>query len=120
FELRHVISKEVLNLVDDFSAWDNFPWGQYIWEGFHKRVYNNDHTVRKGHLKKIATFGPTYISTYTLQGFVFPLKNVIPRSMAWSDGTLFLKCDYDRLFHVRTRLSTLTPSSDEMDKPWWK
>ncbi|GJR03887.1 phospholipase-like protein [Tanacetum coccineum] len=138
FELRHVISKEVLNLVDDFSAWDNFPWGHYIWEEFHKRVYNNDHTVRKGHLKKIATLGPTYLPTYTLQGFVFPLKiwlletfptsktwwfkeqNVIPRSVAWSDGTPFLKCDYDRLFNVRTRLSTLTPSSDEMNKPWWK
>ncbi|GKA43377.1 phospholipase-like protein [Tanacetum coccineum] len=108
FELRHVISKEVLNLVDDFSAWDNFPWGQHMWEEFHKR------------------------------GFVFPLKiwlleafpnsktlwvkeqNVIPRRVAWSDGTPFLKCDYHRLFHVRTRLSTLTPSSDEMNKPWWK
>ncbi|GJU35093.1 phospholipase-like protein [Tanacetum coccineum] len=108
FELRHVISKQVLNLVDDFSAWDNFPWGL------------------------------TYLPTYTLQGFVFPLKlwlletfptsktwwfkeqNVIPRSVAWSDGTPLLKCDYDRLFNVRTRLSTLTPSSDEMNKPWWK
>ncbi|GJU93672.1 phospholipase-like protein [Tanacetum coccineum] len=138
FELRHVISKEVLNLVDDFSAWDNFPWGQHIWEEFHKRVYNNDHTVSKGHLKKIATLGPTYLPTYTLQGFVFPLKiwlletfpnsktwwvkehNVIPRSVAWSDGTPILKCDYHRLFHVRTRRSTLTPSSDEMNKPWWK
>nr|GEV95379.1 phospholipase-like protein [Tanacetum cinerariifolium] len=47
FELIHVISNEVLNLVDDFSAWDNFPWGHYIWEEFHKRVHNNDHTVRK-------------------------------------------------------------------------
>ncbi|GJW02132.1 phospholipase-like protein [Tanacetum coccineum] len=138
FELRHVISNQVLNLINDFSAWDNFPWGQYIWEEFHKRVYNNDHTFCKGHLKKIATLGPTYLPTYTLQGFVFPLKiwlletfptskswwfkeqNVIPKSMAWSDGTPFLKCDYDRLFNVRTRLITITPSSDEMNKPWWK
>ncbi|GJX04364.1 hypothetical protein Tco_0190280, partial [Tanacetum coccineum] len=45
---------------------------------------------------------------------------MIPRSVAWSDGTPFLKCDYDRLFNVRTRLNTLTPSSDEMIKPWWK
>ncbi|GJV75946.1 phospholipase-like protein, partial [Tanacetum coccineum] len=138
FEFRHVISNQMLNLVDDFSAWDDFHWGHYIWEEFHKKVYNNDHTLRKGHLKKIETLGPTYLPTYTLQGFVFPLKiwlletfptsktwwfkeqNVIPRSVAWSDGTPFLKCDYDRLFNVRTRLSTLTPSSDEMNKPWWK
>ncbi|GJX75543.1 hypothetical protein Tco_0322354 [Tanacetum coccineum] len=64
----------VLNLVNDFSAWDSFPWGQYIWEEFHKRVYNNDHTFRKGHLKKIATLGSAYLPTYNLQGFVFPLK----------------------------------------------
>nr|GEU64183.1 phospholipase-like protein [Tanacetum cinerariifolium] len=49
-----MLSKEVLNLVDDFSAWDNFPWGQYIWKSF--------------------TIG----------------------------------------------LSILTPSSDEINKPWWK
>nr|GEX00797.1 phospholipase-like protein [Tanacetum cinerariifolium] len=60
------VVREVLNLVDDFSAWDNFPWGHHIWEEFHKR------------------------------------------------------CDYDRLFHVRTRHIALTPSSDEMNKPWWK
>nr|GEZ34423.1 phospholipase-like protein [Tanacetum cinerariifolium] len=88
FELRHVISKEVLNLVDDFSAWDNFPWGHYIWEEFHKMWFKE--------------------------------QNLIPRSVAWNDRTPFLKCDYDRLFSVRTRLSTLTPSSDEMNKPWWK
>nr|GEV99925.1 phospholipase-like protein [Tanacetum cinerariifolium] len=35
FELRHVILNELLNLVDDFSAWDNFPWGQHIWAEFH-------------------------------------------------------------------------------------
>ncbi|GJX41951.1 phospholipase-like protein [Tanacetum coccineum] len=93
FELRHVISNQLLNLVNDFSAWDNFPRGQYIWEEFHKRVYNNDHTFQ---------------------------QNVIPRSVEWSDGTPFLKCDYDRLFNVRTRLSTITPFSDEMNKPWWK
>ncbi|GKD39134.1 hypothetical protein Tco_1259341 [Tanacetum coccineum] len=38
FELRHVISKEVLNLVDDFSAWDNFPWVQHIWKEFHNKM----------------------------------------------------------------------------------
>ncbi|GJW19752.1 hypothetical protein Tco_0027188 [Tanacetum coccineum] len=87
FELRHVISNQVLNLVNDFSAWDSFPWGQYIWEEFHK---------------------------------MFKEQDVIPRSVAWSDRTPFLKCDYDRLINVRTRLRTITSSSDEMNKPWWK
>nr|GEW01770.1 putative hAT dimerization domain-containing protein [Tanacetum cinerariifolium] len=38
------------------------------------RVYNNDHKYGKGHLKKLATLGPTYLPTYTLQGFVFAFK----------------------------------------------
>ncbi|GJY06870.1 hypothetical protein Tco_0373924 [Tanacetum coccineum] len=39
---------------------------------------------------------------------------------ALSDGTPFLKNDYDRLFQVRNRLRTLTSSSDEMKHKWWR
>ncbi|GKC10220.1 phospholipase-like protein [Tanacetum coccineum] len=138
FELRHVIANELFGLVDDLSAWNDFPWGEYMWKELHKRVYNNDSKYRKGHLKKLATMGPTFMPTYTLQGFVFAFKiwlletypnsktwwleekNVIPRAVAWSDGTPFLKNDYDRLFQVRNRLRTLTPSSDEMKQKWWR
>ncbi|GJR11049.1 phospholipase-like protein [Tanacetum coccineum] len=105
FELRHVIANELLGLADDLSAWNDFPWG------------------------------PTFMPTYTLQGFVFAFKiwlletypnsktwwvkekNVIPRAVTWSDGTPFLKNDYDRLFQVRNRL---TSSSDEMKQKWWR
>ncbi|GJX07395.1 phospholipase-like protein [Tanacetum coccineum] len=138
YELRHVIANESLNLVNDLSAWNKFPWGEHMWLEFHKRVYNNDYKYRKGHLKKLATLGPTYLLTYTLHGFVFAFKiwlletfpnsktwwnkqkNVIPMGVAWSDGTPFVKNDYDRLFHVRSRLSTLIPSADEMNKTWWR
>ncbi|GJZ69947.1 putative reverse transcriptase domain-containing protein [Tanacetum coccineum] len=37
YELRHVIANEVLNLVDDFSSWNNFPWGGHMWIEFHNR-----------------------------------------------------------------------------------
>ncbi|GJR63815.1 ulp1 protease family, C-terminal catalytic domain-containing protein [Tanacetum coccineum] len=47
-------------------------------------------------------------------------NNVIPRVVAWSDGTSFLKNDYDRLFKVRNRPRTLTPSLDEMKQKWWR
>ncbi|GJS66082.1 ulp1 protease family, C-terminal catalytic domain-containing protein [Tanacetum coccineum] len=125
-------------LVDDLSSWNDFPWGEYMWIKLHKRVYNNDSKYRERHLKKLAIMGPTFMPTYTLQGFVFSFKiwllktypnsktwwveekNVIPRAVAWSDGTPFLKNDYDRLFLVRNRLRTLTPSSDEMKQKWWR
>ncbi|GJR76467.1 hypothetical protein Tco_0088832 [Tanacetum coccineum] len=35
---------------------------------------------------------------------------------SWTDGTPFVKDDYDRLFHVRSRIRILTPSTDEMNK----
>nr|GFA75343.1 phospholipase-like protein [Tanacetum cinerariifolium] len=102
----------------------------------HKKVYNNDSKYHERHLKKLAIMGPTFMPTYTLQGFVFTFKiwlletypnsktwwveekDIIPRVVAWSDGTLFLKNDCDRLFHVRNRLRTLTSSSDEMKHNW--
>ncbi|GJW98684.1 phospholipase-like protein [Tanacetum coccineum] len=127
FELRHVIANELLGLVDDLSAWNDFPWGEYMWIELHKRVYNNDSKYRKRHLEKLAIMGPTFMPTYTLQGFVFAFKiwlletypnsktwwveekNVIPRAVTWSDGTLFLKNDYDCLFQAST-------SSDGLSK----
>ncbi|GKE57186.1 hypothetical protein Tco_1496371 [Tanacetum coccineum] len=95
FELRHVIANELLGLVDDLSSWNDFPWGEYMWIELHKRVYNNDSKYRERHLKKLAIMGPTFMPTYTLQGFVFAFK-------------------------VRNRLRTLTPSSDEMKQKWWR
>ncbi|GJS22002.1 phospholipase-like protein [Tanacetum coccineum] len=138
YELRHVIANELLNLVDDLAAWNDFLWGEHMWIELHHRVYNNDKKYRVVHLNKIAIKGKTFIPTYTLHGFVFSFKiwilemfpnsktwwiqekNVIPRAVAWSDGTPFLKSDYDCLFHVRNRIGTLSPSSDEMKQPWWK
>ncbi|GKA80830.1 hypothetical protein Tco_0787522, partial [Tanacetum coccineum] len=40
FELRHVIENELLGLVDDLSAWNDFPWGEYMWIELHKRGRN--------------------------------------------------------------------------------
>ncbi|GKD64929.1 phospholipase-like protein [Tanacetum coccineum] len=40
YEPRHVITNPIVNLVDDFSKWDQFPWGEYTWSFFHKRDYN--------------------------------------------------------------------------------
>ncbi|PWA76715.1 phospholipase-like, Aminotransferase-like mobile domain protein [Artemisia annua] len=113
---RKLISNEILVLVDDFYAWNTFPWGEYIWIEFHKKIYNAISKVRDRHLLEIATKGHRYIATYTLCGFAFALKiwllesyhnskywwnkedNVIPRGVAWADGHRFEKTDYDLLF----------------------
>ena len=71
---RNLISNEILVLVDDFYAWNAFPWGEYIWVEFHKRVYNALSKVRDRHLLEIASKGDRYTATYTLCGFAFALK----------------------------------------------
>ena len=73
-ELRHVMSNEILCLVDDFYAWDAFPWGEYMWREFHDRVYNVVSKKRKTHLKEYIKMGSSYTATYSLYGFVFALK----------------------------------------------
>ncbi|GKF69692.1 hypothetical protein Tco_0202749 [Tanacetum coccineum] len=102
-ELRHVVSKPIVYLVDDFYKWDAFPWGEYMWSFFHKRNYNVVVTRQKFHLKKLAS-NPKYEANYVLYGFVFLLKiwgletfsisihwwrkdeNVISCGVAWSNG----------------------------------
>ncbi|GJX18190.1 phospholipase-like protein [Tanacetum coccineum] len=74
YEIRHVIANELLNLVDDLAAWNDFPWGEHMWIELHHKVYNNDKKYREVHLKKIAINGKTFMPTYTLQGFVFAFK----------------------------------------------
>ncbi|GJW11401.1 peroxidase 12, partial [Tanacetum coccineum] len=74
YEMRHVIANELLNLVDDLAAWNDFPWGEHMWIELHHRVYNNDKKYREVHLKKLAINGKTFMPTYTLQGFVFAFK----------------------------------------------
>ena len=73
-ELRHVLTNEILCLVDDFYAWDAFPWGEYMWMEFHDRVYNVVSKKREEHLLEFVKVGPSYQAFYLLYGFVFALK----------------------------------------------
>ncbi|GJS07650.1 phospholipase-like protein [Tanacetum coccineum] len=108
YEMRHVIANELLNLVDDLAAWNDFPWGEHMWIELHHRGFAFAFKIW------ILEMFPNS-KTWWIQE-----KNVIPRAVAWSDGTPFLKSDYDCLFHVRNRISTQSPSSDEMKQLWWK
>ncbi|GJW96661.1 ulp1 protease family, C-terminal catalytic domain-containing protein [Tanacetum coccineum] len=131
-ELRHVVSKPIVNLVDDFYKWDAFPWGEYMWSFFHKRDYNVAVSRRKFHLEKLAS-NPKYEANYVLYGFVFPLKgletfsnsihwwrkdkNVIPRGVAWSNGLKFDKSNYDIFFYSEnSTVNKLIPSAIKMNR----
>ncbi|GKE27637.1 hypothetical protein Tco_1443021, partial [Tanacetum coccineum] len=126
------------NLDDDDVVRDKFPWGEYMWREFHKRVYNVVAKHREYHLKMLEN-NPRYVANYALYGFVFPLKiwgletfsnsihwwrkdeNVIPRGVAWSNGLKFEKSNYEMMFYSpNASFQKLTPTSIEMNEPWLK
>ncbi|GKA80965.1 phospholipase-like protein, partial [Tanacetum coccineum] len=135
-EIKHVLLKPIVNLVDNLSEWDKFPWGEYMWREFHKRVYNVVAKHREYHLKMLGN-NPIYVANYALYGFVFSLKgletfsnsihwgrkdeNVIPRGVAWSNGLKFEKSNYKMMFYSpNASFQKLAPTSIEMNEPWLK
>lgn len=90
---RNVIPNEILVLVDDFYAWNAFPWGEYIWVEFHKKVYNAVSNVRDRHLTEIASKGDRYTATYTLCGFAFALKVGTFHNLGFIKNNLILYCN---------------------------
>nr|GEY38207.1 hypothetical protein [Tanacetum cinerariifolium] len=98
-------------LVNNLSEWDRFPWGEYMWREFHKRVYNVVAKHMEYHLKMLGN-NPRYVANYALYEFVFPLKtfsnsihwwrkddNAIPCGVAWSNGLKFEKSNYEMMFY---------------------
>nr|GEU96192.1 hypothetical protein [Tanacetum cinerariifolium] len=48
-------------------------------------------------------------------------ENVIPRSVAWSDGLKFEKSNYDKKFYLKnSTVNKLIPSAIEMNELWWR
>nr|GEW08373.1 hypothetical protein [Tanacetum cinerariifolium] len=61
----------IWTLAEDFFAWNSFPWGEYMCRYFYKKTLN----VVKIHAEKK---DPKKMTTYNLNGFVWPLKDSIP------------------------------------------
>nr|GEY84803.1 phospholipase-like protein [Tanacetum cinerariifolium] len=39
-EKRNFLTKHIMWLVDDFDAWNAFPWGEYMWKKFYNKTVN--------------------------------------------------------------------------------
>nr|GEV53507.1 phospholipase-like protein [Tanacetum cinerariifolium]GEW53199.1 phospholipase-like protein [Tanacetum cinerariifolium] len=66
-EKRNFLTKHIMWLVDDFDAWNAFPWGEYMWEKFYNRtvIVVSRHTEH--HLAQ--PNNPNFNATYSLYGF---------------------------------------------------
>ena len=96
---RNLISNEILVLVDDFYAWNAFPWGEYIWLEFHKKIYNVHSKVRDRHLLEIASKGDRYTAAYTVCGFAFALKVCIIHNYYSENASFYLSVKWKRLYN---------------------
>jgi hypothetical protein len=72
-EERNCIPNHILSLVEDFDAWNVFPWGEYMWHKFYQRTVNVVERHRPVHLEKLEK-NPYYNATYNLYGFAWAFK----------------------------------------------
>ncbi|GJZ18781.1 hypothetical protein Tco_0555371 [Tanacetum coccineum] len=114
-EDKNCIPMHIVSLVEDLDAWNDYPWGEYLWDKFYKRIVNVVALHRDHHLvemKKNLNFN----ATYNLYGFVWAFKiwilesypnskiwwfkkeNVLPHGLAWTKISKFEKSHYNRLF----------------------
>ncbi|GJR96954.1 hypothetical protein Tco_0269128 [Tanacetum coccineum] len=129
-------------LVNDFDAWNSYPWGEYMWEKFYNRTVNvvTIHTTH--HLAQMKK-NPNFNATYNLYGFAWAFKekgseiwilesylnseiwwskkaNVIPCGLAWSKVMKFEKFDYTRLFGPLSNPNVaLISTPEEMRQAWF-
>ncbi|PWA50637.1 phospholipase-like protein [Artemisia annua] len=136
-EGRFKIPKHIMLLVEDFAAFNAFPWGEYLWKIFYLTTVNvvpkhaNHHTTNK---KK----NPEFVPTYNLYGFVWAFKiwilesfpksriwwnkddDVISRGLDWSSKRKFEKTDYNTLFGpMSDPIIDLAPTDKELKAPWY-
>ncbi|GKC88897.1 phospholipase-like protein, partial [Tanacetum coccineum] len=126
-ESKNYIADNLIELVDDLSAWDAYPWGEYFWRALYRRLVNvisrHKEAVKLKNKKDVSRTKKTKkidsskkIETYNVYGFVWSLKIyilemyrnikfwwkkdplVIPRGLAWSKIGNFEKGDYGALF----------------------
>ncbi|PWA39292.1 phospholipase-like protein [Artemisia annua] len=136
-EIRHMVVKEFLALIDDLDAWNAFPWGEHMWQEFHDRNYMLVTSKRDEYMREYAMKGSAYQAVYNLWGFAFALKvlvletfpqsklwwqkdeNAFPRGVGWRDVRGFSKYDYNSLFYAETPIKPIIPTDAERASLWW-
>ncbi|GKB36613.1 transposase, MuDR, MULE transposase domain protein, partial [Tanacetum coccineum] len=98
-ESKNYIADNLIELVDDLSAWDAYPWGEYFWRALYRRYILEMYRNSKFWWKKD------------------PL--VIPHGLAWSKIGNFKKGDYGALFaEWSNHILCMAPTSTELLQPW--
>nr|GEX62287.1 phospholipase-like protein [Tanacetum cinerariifolium] len=88
-------------LVDDFNAWNLYPWGEYMWEKFYNRIvnvvviHNAHHLAEK---KKSLNFNATYNLYEFAWAFKIWILESYPNSKIWwSEKANVIPREFDAL-----------------------
>ncbi|GKB49595.1 hypothetical protein Tco_0900348, partial [Tanacetum coccineum] len=108
-EKRNFLTKHIMWLVYDLYAWNDFPWGEYMWEKFYNRNVNVVSRHTEHHLAQLKK-NPNFNGTYNLYGVAWAFK-----------VTMFEKSDYEELFGPMSNPNVpLIASPEEMSHAWFK
>lgn len=69
-EAKLCVDEQILLLVDDLDAWNNFPWGSYIWDATFPQLRNKLGERQLVHLSR----HHEQLSSYSLTGFIWAFK----------------------------------------------
>nr|GEW82034.1 putative copia-type protein [Tanacetum cinerariifolium] len=135
-EDMNCIPRHLVTLVEDLDAWNDYPWGEYMWEKIYERTVNIVGEHRQHHLDEKKK-NPNYNATNNLYGFAWAFKiwilesypkskqwwskkdNVIPRCLAWTNIRKFDKSHYNRLFIPDSiPIVNLDPTPAEKIQAW--
>nr|GEX98513.1 phospholipase-like protein [Tanacetum cinerariifolium] len=96
-EDKNCISRHLTTLVEDFDAWNDYPWGEYMWANFYERTVNIVDEHQQHHLDEKKK-NLNYNATYNLYGFAWAFKESIPivnldptpaeKIQAWFDSSI--------------------------------
>ncbi|GJX16555.1 phospholipase-like protein [Tanacetum coccineum] len=106
-EDRNCIPRHLVTLVEDLDAWNDYPWGEYMWENFYERTVTIFDEHRQHHLDEKKK-NPNYNATYNLYGFSWAFKIWILETF------LFVFVRYDSIIIVN-----LDPTPAEKIQAWF-
>lgn len=70
----YIVDNHLLQLVEDFGAWNAYPWGEFLWTRFYKNLANVVPRHYNAHYKEKLQQNPSTIATYNISGFFLAFK----------------------------------------------
>ncbi|GJW02135.1 hypothetical protein Tco_1560991 [Tanacetum coccineum] len=82
--LGSAIDDVFLRMVENLEVWNDFPWGEHMWQELYAAIRNVNSNHKQAHHKALK-INPNFVPTYSLSGFVLCFKIWILESSSMTD-----------------------------------